>query len=139
MTFSVHHLGVAVPDISQTAAAYVKYFGYQLESEIIHDPLQQAHVQFLRLPSDKVYLELVAPDSSHSKLSQAIAKGGGLNHICYAIDDMNAACAKLRGCGMFLVAPPVPAVAFKGRCIAWLMGKDRVITELVERGKEGEL
>ncbi|MGH9452773.1 MAG: VOC family protein [Terriglobia bacterium] len=139
MTFRVHHLGVAVPNISQTAATYVKCFGYQIESEIIHDPLQQAHVQFLRLPDDRVYLELVQPDSSHSKLSHAIAEGGGLNHVCYAVDDMNAACATLRGRGMFLIAPPVPAVAFKGRRIAWLMGKDRVITELVERGKEGEL
>ncbi|MGH9433400.1 MAG: VOC family protein [Terriglobia bacterium] len=139
MTFSVHHLGVAVQDISQTAAAYVKCFGYQIESAIVHDPLQQAYVQFLRLPGDRVYLELVQPDRSHSKLSQAIAKGGGLNHVCYATDDVDAACKELRARGMFLIAPPAPAVAFKGRRIAWLMGKDRVITELVERGNEDQL
>lgn len=136
LTFTVHHLGVAVLDISQTAATYVECFGYQIKSEIIHDPVQQAFVQFLQLPRDHVFLELVQPDRSHSKLSQAVAKGGGLNHVCYATDDLDAACTELRGHGMFLIAPPAPAVAFKGRRIAWLMGKDRVITELVERGRE---
>lgn len=33
----------------------------------------------------------------------------------------------------------VPAVSFKGCRIAWFKGNDRVVIELVERGKEGKL
>lgn len=135
LNFSVHHLGVAVRDISETAASYVRCFGYQLESEIIHDPTQEAYVQFLRFPGDRLYLELVQPDAEGAKLSQAIARGGGLNHICYATDDIEAACQHLRTRGLGLIALPVPAVAFNGRRIAWLMDKHRVVTELVERGQ----
>ena len=135
----MHHVGVAVRDIGEKTDSYVKSLGYKIETEIIHDPLQQAYVQFLRFPGDRVYLELVQPDGPGSKLSQAVAKGGGLHHLCYATDDIEAACRELRAGGMFLISPPVPAVAFKGRRIAWLMGKDRLLTELVERGKEGEL
>ena len=32
-----------------------------------------------------------------------------------------------------VIQEPTPAVAFGGRRIAWLMGDDRVLTELVER------
>jgi len=137
--YSIHHVGVAVKDIRQTAERYVRCFGYRLESEIIHDPQQEAYVQFLRLPDDPVYLELVQPDGPQSKLSQAIARGGGLNHICYATDDIDAACQQLRANGLFLIASPVAAVAFNGRRIAWLVGRDRVVTELVERGRQGQL
>jgi methylmalonyl-CoA/ethylmalonyl-CoA epimerase len=139
LTFNIHHLGVAVRDISLTAAGYIQCFGYQRESDMIHDPAQQAYVQFLRLPGDRVYLELVQPDGPGSTLSRAIAKGGGLNHVCYHTDDIDAACHELRRRGLSLIASPVPAVAFKGRRIAWLMGRDRVITELVERGDEKSL
>ncbi|MGH9403422.1 MAG: VOC family protein [Terriglobia bacterium] len=139
MNLSIHHLGIAVKDIQQTAAVYARSFGCRVESEVIHDPQQQAYVQFLRLPGDRVYLELVQPDGPNTKLSQAVARGGGLNHVCYAADDIDATCRELRQQGLILIAPPVPAVAFNGRRIAWLAGKDKVIIELVERGKEGEL
>ncbi|HZF20092.1 MAG TPA: VOC family protein [Burkholderiales bacterium] len=136
---SMHHIGFAVSDIGKKADAYVQTLGYKIETGIIHDPLQQAYVQFLRFPGDRVYLELVQPDGPESKLSQAVSKGGGLHHVCYATGDIEGACRELREAGMFLISPPVPAVAFNGRRIAWLMGKDRLLTELVERGKEGEL
>jgi len=45
----------------------------------------------------------------------------------------------LRSGGFFLIAAPVPAVAFDGRRIAWLLGRDRSLVELVERGPEGSL
>jgi methylmalonyl-CoA/ethylmalonyl-CoA epimerase len=136
LNFNIHHVGVAVQNIEETAKSYVRYFGYQRNSEIIHDPQQGAYVQFLSLPGDRVYLELVQPDGPDSNLSKAIEKGGGLNHVCYATDDIETACEALRERGLFLIASPVPAVAFKGRRIAWLMSPDRVITELVESSEE---
>lgn len=139
MGFTLHHFGVAVADIREAASRYIELFGYRLESELIHDQRQEAYVQFLRFPGDSTFLELVQPDGPESKLSRAIAKGGGLNHICLSTDDIEAACRDLRRRGLFLIAPPTPAVAFKGRRIAWLMGRDRVITELVECGEGNEL
>ncbi len=134
----MHHVGIVVRDVAEACALYVRRFGYEVKSGVIHEPTQTAHVQFLRLPGDTTYLELVAPDGPRSRLSGALEKGGGLNHVCYAVDDIDAACHTLRGEGLFLVHAPVPAVSFKGRRIAWLMGKDRVLVELVERGPEGE-
>jgi len=139
LNLKLHHTGVAVRDISTAADKYIKIFGYEARTGVIHDPTQQAYVQFLNFPGEEVYLELVQPDGPNAKLSQAVAKGGGLNHVCYSVDDIEAACRELAGRGMFAIAEPVPAVAFGGRRIAWLIGKGVCLTEVVERGGEGDL
>jgi len=135
---NLHHAGVLVRDIPEAAARYLE-LGYQLRTEVIHDPLQTAYVQFLKLPGDTAYLELVAPDGPDSKLGNALRKGVGLHHLCYTVVDIEDACGRLSSAGWFLVSPPLPAAAFPGRRIAWLRGADRLLMELLERGAEGEL
>ncbi len=135
----LHHVGIVMSELPDSAAPYVSRLGYESRSDVIHDPKQQSHVQFVALPGDDVYLEFVAPDGPQSRLNGALNKGGGLHHLCYSTDDIDSACASLRGDGMTLVRPPVAAVAFKGRRIAWLMGRDRILVELVERDPEGGL
>jgi methylmalonyl-CoA/ethylmalonyl-CoA epimerase len=139
VTLRLHHTGIAVRDIARHANAYVRDLGYEPRTGIIHDPAQQAYVQFLRLPGGEAYLELVQPDGPAAKLSQAVAKGGGLHHVCYSVDDIDDACRLLKERGLFVIAAPAPAVAFEGRRIAWLIGKDVCLTELVERGAPGDL
>ena len=139
MNLSLHHIGIVVKDIPEAADLYVRRFGHEVKTEIIHDQVQTAYVQFLRLPGDSVYVELVSPDGPGSKLTNALNKGEGLNHLCYSTDDIEAECARLRGKGLILLCAPVSAAAFQGRRIAWLMGADRVPFELVERGGQNEL
>jgi methylmalonyl-CoA/ethylmalonyl-CoA epimerase len=134
----LHHVGYVVKEISEIADTYVRRFGYTLASPIIHDVTQTAFVQFLRLAGDQTYLEFVAPDSPQSKLTGALERGGGLNHLCYAVDDLEAAALHLRANGLATVAKPVPAVAFGGRRISWHLGKDRLPIELVERRSPGD-
>jgi methylmalonyl-CoA/ethylmalonyl-CoA epimerase len=135
----LHHIGLAVADIADHPTTYAKRFGYIIRTGIIHDPIQTAYVQFLSLPGDSVYLEFVAPDGPDSKLTNAVNKGGGLNHLCYSTSDIEVACREMRKAGLVLLQAPVQAAAFQPRRIAWMMGVDRVPVELVERGKEDEL
>ncbi len=135
----LHHIGVVVAQIEPAAALYVERFGYTIVSPLLHDPMQTAHIQFLRLASGTPFLELVAPDSSASKLAAAAKKGTALHHLCYEVQDIAAAVSHLSATGMATLCDPVPAVAFPGRRIAWLMGADRVLTELVEQGASGEI
>ena len=115
-----HHVGMLVDLIEKHSALYVERFGYELKSEIIHDPKQTAYVQFLAFPGQTVYIELVAPDAPNSFLSNALQKGGGLNHVCYSTVDIDAACDHLRSKKMVLLRPPTEAVAFDQRRIAWM-------------------
>jgi methylmalonyl-CoA/ethylmalonyl-CoA epimerase len=138
-TMSLHHVGIAVEDIHTSADIYVRRYGYSRRTAVIHDPTQTAYVQFFKLANDPCYLELVAPDGDGSKLQNSVRRGGGLHHLCYAVSDIANDCAHLASSGMLLVSGPVPATAFHPRRIAWLMGQDRLLIELVERGRPGEL
>ncbi|HUD73188.1 MAG TPA: VOC family protein [Dongiaceae bacterium] len=134
MTTRLHHIGIAVHDLAAAQEELTRLLGYRVRSVVIHDPVQTAHVQFLQLEGDPACVELVTPDGPASKLTGALKRGGGLNHLCYAVDDIEAACRRLSEGGMLIVQEPVAAVAFPGRRIAWLMGGARVLTELVEEG-----
>ncbi|ADW68922.1 VOC family protein [Granulicella tundricola] len=135
----LHHVGYSTKAIDVTAALYVARYGYTLITEIIHDPLQTAFVQFARLDGDSSYLEFVAPDGPGSKLTAALKRGGGLNHLCYSCGRLEDAIAELEATGMKLVSEPKPAVAFAGRRICWLVGEDPLGIELVERRDDRDL
>ena len=139
MDLRLHHFGIVVRDIAKAIVPYVTHCGYEERTGVIHDTTQTAYVQFLRRPGDTVLLELVAPDGPQSKLAGALERGGGFHHVCHSTPDIDGACATMRRAGFFLVMAPVPAVAFDGRRIAWLLGRDRSLVELVERGPEGAL
>jgi methylmalonyl-CoA/ethylmalonyl-CoA epimerase len=137
--FALHHVGHAVKRIEEVSEIYVARFSYTVHTPIIHDPLQTALVQFLSLPGDNVYLELVSPDGPESRLTNAVCKGGGLNHLCYIADNLESASDWLVQNGMMMLSPPQPAVAFAGRRICWLAGEDLIPIELVERTEPGDL
>jgi methylmalonyl-CoA/ethylmalonyl-CoA epimerase len=133
INLKLHHVGMLVADISATRELYQKRFGYDVYGDIIHDPKQTAYVQFLKLPHDQVWLELVSPDRAESRFSNGLKQGLGLHHLCYATAAIENSCADLRQRGMTLIQGPVNAAAFPGRRIAWLMSRDRLLIELVEQ------
>jgi methylmalonyl-CoA/ethylmalonyl-CoA epimerase len=139
LELSLHHVGYAVKAIEPVADRYVTRYGYEISSPIIHDPLQTAFVQFLQLPGDRTYLEFVAPDSSESKLSNAVKRGGKLHHLCYAANQLDATIAQLEDTGMLLISEPKTAIAFAGRRICWLIDDNSLLVELVERRDKTDL
>ena len=136
----LHHIGYAVDHIEPNAQAYITRFGYEPITPILHDPIQTAYVQFLKLPHDQTYLEFVAPDSPTSKLTAVTAKtGGGLNHLCYIAGPLEETIDHLESAGLRLISDPKPAVALGNRRICWLLGPHRVPIELVERRHDQDL
>ncbi len=136
---TLHHTGYAVRDIADISELYVSRFGYRVETPILHDPLQTALVQFFRLEGDAVYLEFVAPDGPVSKLTAAVKRGGGLNHLCFTCGELEPAIAHLEKQGMRLISEPKPGAAFAGRRLCWLLGTDPLPVELVERRDAADL
>jgi len=134
----LHHIGVVVTQIDECRALY-DFLGYQPHTPVIHDPIQTAYVQFLRLADADHYVELVAPDGPNSLLSAAAAKRLPLNHLCYATPDIIQTCNSLESDNWRLVSEPTPSVAFATRKIAWLISRTRLLIELVEQGPAGSL
>lgn len=138
-SLQLHHLGVVVPDIEGSRSFYQDVLQYQKRTDVIHDPIQTAFVQFFVHPANNYYLELVAPDGDRSKLRNAGQKGCPLHHLCYTCESPGQTADILQRSGCLLIQEPVPAVAFGGRKIAWLMSPDGLLLELVERGPAGSL
>lgn len=79
-------------------------------------------------------MELIAPLTDDSPIRRLLAKGGGAYHICYEVDNVEAALAEIRPKKCLIVSGPVPAVAFGGRKIAWFYTPANQLVEVVERG-----
>jgi methylmalonyl-CoA/ethylmalonyl-CoA epimerase len=134
-----HHIGVLVKDIASATDNYTAGLGYETRSKIFHDPVQTAFVRFLGLPGDSVSLELIAPDGPDSRLAAALKKGGGINHICYEVGNIEDAMRALRESKYLIIHGAVPAEAFNGRLITWLMNRDHLLVELVEKAVAPQL
>lgn len=126
-----HHTGFVVAAIEPVIEGFQKSLGLPWDGQIIHDPLQEVWVTFLG-PVDGPFVELVAPASPASPVQKVLAKGGGLHHLCYEVPSLTQALAESRACGALLVRPPLPAVAFGGRRIAWVYTRQKLLLEFLE-------
>jgi methylmalonyl-CoA epimerase len=133
IAFRMHHVGVAVRSLGDAQHVYERTLGYRLVDGPYDDPIQKVSVCFLALEqAGEPLVELVAPGSEPSPVANVLAKGVGAYHVCYEVDDLQAAIAQVRAGGGVLVGEPVPAVAFKGRRIAWVYLPTRQLVELLE-------
>lgn len=131
---TLHHVGFVVASISQVGSRFAASLGAQWSGEIIHDPLQEARVTFLRCAGPEApALELVEPDGENSQLQNFLRRGGGLHHVCYEVDSLSAQLEESRSAGCLIVRKPLPAAAFDGRLIAWVFTRERLLLEYLER------
>jgi methylmalonyl-CoA/ethylmalonyl-CoA epimerase len=133
MDFRFAHLGVAVPDLDRSLSDYRDLFGYALVSGPFEDPIQKVRVCFTARHAGDPSLELIAPLTADAPVQRLLRSGGGAYHVCYEVDDLEAALAEVRGKRCLIISGPVPAVAFGGRRIAWFYTPARQLVELVER------
>jgi methylmalonyl-CoA/ethylmalonyl-CoA epimerase len=129
-----HHVGYAVREID----AYLKDFLVPLfapvgVTEPVSDPIQQVRVCFAEMPGGTV-IELVEPTSESSPLCSIVGSSrGGVYHLCYEVDDLDAEIERFRRKGCLPLRKPVPAAAFNGRRIVFLLTPQRDLIELVEQ------
>jgi methylmalonyl-CoA/ethylmalonyl-CoA epimerase len=133
----LHHLGFVVPSIAVAAKEFSNCMSSNWDGQVIHDPLQRVRVAFFTpVIAQNPVFELVEPAGHNSPVNNFLRKGGGLHHVCYEVDDLKSALQKALAVGFVLVARPTPAVAFKGRDIAWICSKNRLLIELLERHRQ---
>jgi methylmalonyl-CoA/ethylmalonyl-CoA epimerase len=132
--FKLLHVGVAVPSLDPTTEMLSTLFGYRVVSGPFDDPIQKVSVNFLTTSTeDKVEIELIAPLTGDSPIASTLAKGGNSSyHLCFETSDIDQALVHAKANGCIVVSPPVPAVAFDGRRIAWIYTRSRQLFELVE-------
>ena len=125
-----HHIGIACRDIAKTQDFYLQ-MGYTA-SPIVEDPVQHVRISFLE-KDGAPRLELLEPLDEKNPVARTLATAGvSPYHICYEVEDIEAAIAELRGQRFLLVNDPVSACAMENRRIAFLYHKNNGLIELVE-------
>ena len=134
----VHHVGYAVKDIRSYLEDFlVPLFSPVGISEPVTDPIQQVTVCFVEMQGGTV-IELVEPAAADSPVNAVIGSNrGGVYHTCYEVEDLDAEIARFRRKRCMPLGKPVPAAAFDGRRIAFLLTPQRDMIEFVERTAQG--
>ena len=123
-----HHIGVAARDLDTEENVY-RALGYRREGDDFIDPIQGICGRFLIGGGPR--LELLVQIPGKSVLEPWLRKGIRLYHLAWEADDLDAASAQFVAERARVVVPPVPAVAFGGRLITFLMLPNLQLIELV--------
>lgn len=131
---TLHHVGYVVPSIQGAALGFAASLALDWDGRIIHDPLQTVYVSFFQpRAAGNPVIELVEPEGNGSAVHKFLQRGGGLHHLCYEVDSLEAQLAWTRANRDLIVRQPQPAVAFDGRRIAWVYTRNKLLVEYLER------
>ncbi len=127
--FTFHHIGVACRSIDKELNQFAA-LGYVVEGPRFVDPRQGIRGQFVCGAAPRLEL-LEALDEEGGVLAPWMRSGIKLYHLAYETVWLAKSIAAMRVRGAKLVVEPVPAVAFAGREIAFLMLRNRMLVELI--------
>ena len=128
--FTFHHVGVACNDIAKEAVHFAS-LGYAAEGEPFEDAVQGVRGRFMAGQTPRIELLEPMSDASSGVLAPWLANGTKLYHLGYLVAHLEAAIEQMRVQRGKLVVAPVPAIAFGGRLIAFVMLPNRLLIELI--------
>ncbi|MGA9348849.1 MAG: methylmalonyl-CoA epimerase [Anaerolineae bacterium] len=131
MIKKIDHIGVVVHSIEEALQVYEEALGLEL-NDVKEVPEQAVKVAFLPVGDSEI--ELVEPLTSDSGVAKFLEKRGeGIHHICFEVDDIEAALQDLAAKGVRLIDEQ-PRQGAHGR-VAFLHPKSAhgVLIELIEK------
>ncbi len=125
----IEHIAIAVDSLRELIDLLRDQFGIPLEYE-----QQIGSTRLAMLPVGETYLELLEGTGADNSVRKWIAeKGTGLFHICFEVDDIEAALTELKAKGVKL-RDEVPRIGHGGAKIAFIdpASTGNVLIELAE-------
>jgi methylmalonyl-CoA/ethylmalonyl-CoA epimerase len=121
----LNHVAIAVPD-GQLGAAVAKYrdtLGAEV-SEAVPQPAHGVTTVFVSLPNTKI--ELLEPLGASSPIKGFLNKNpsGGIHHVCYEVEDINKAIARMKEKGARVIGDGAPKIGAHGKPVVFLHPKD---------------
>lgn len=136
MITGLDHIAIAVTDFQAAIARFAEDMGLTLEGT---EDVVQAKTRTAFFPLEGTRIELIHPLDGQGPVATYLEKrGGGLHHICFATDDIEADMEKLRGKGYrFLSEAPTPGA--HGTRVAFIHPKSAggVLIELAQHPEGG--
>jgi methylmalonyl-CoA/ethylmalonyl-CoA epimerase len=127
----IDHIGVAVADLEPAISLLSGTFGMPL---VHREVIESQGVEAVLLDIGESHVELLAPLGEDTPVGRFLARSGpGLHHVAYAVDDVDAALAKLTGDGVRLI-DQTARIGLRGSRVAFVhpAACGGVLTELVE-------
>ena len=125
----IEHVGVVVRDTEASRRLWEDCFGIPLGST------EENRIRKLALyPVGESMIELIASATPDGKHARMVAEGrGGLNHICFEVENIDGALAELKAKGIPLL-DPVPRIGHAGCRIAFIdpQATENCLIELAE-------
>ncbi len=133
MVIKLDHIGIAVSNLEESIKVYTDLLGMKLQgTETVEE--QKVKTAFLPLGETEIeLLESTAPDGPIGKFIEA--RGQGVQHLAFRVDDIEATLAELKAKGVRLIDEK-PRYGAGGAKIAFLHPKSTngVLIELCQRG-----
>ncbi len=127
----VNHIGYLVENIENGIQEFIK-LGYLKLGEVIEDQDRKIHICFLK--NEDTVVELVSPMDETSVVYEMHKKFRNMPyHICYEVEDIEAAMREYRKQGFIIVQSVAPAIAFNNRKVVFLFNKYIGMIEIVEK------
>jgi methylmalonyl-CoA/ethylmalonyl-CoA epimerase len=119
----LNHVAIAVKDLKSAAAVYRDTLGAEV-SEPLAQPEHGVTVVFITLPNTKI--ELLEPLGNASPIANFLERnaGGGIHHVCYEVDDIQAARERLQSQGARVLGDGQPKIGAHGKPVLFLHPKD---------------
>jgi methylmalonyl-CoA/ethylmalonyl-CoA epimerase len=131
MITRLDHIAIAVPDLSTALRRFCDDLGLTLAGQ---EDVPSARTTTAFLPGEGTRIELVHPLGGQGAIATFLEKrGGGLHHLCFETDDIEADVTRLRGLGYrFTTEAPTPGA--HGTQVIFLhpKGFDGVLIELAQ-------
>lgn len=127
----IDHIAIVVEDIDSALGFWRDTLGLELD-HIEEVAEQQSTVAFL--PAGGSEVELVKPTTDDSGVARYLQKRGpGMHHICFEVEDIQAALAQMKGKGVRLINE-TPLIGSGGKKIAFVHPESTqgVLVELYE-------
>ena len=119
----LNHIAIAVPDLASASALYRDTLGASV-TEPQELPEHGVTVVFVELSNTKV--ELLEPFGEDSPITKFLQSNptGGMHHICYEVDDIEAARDHLQQEGARVLGDGKPKIGAHGKPVLFLHPKD---------------
>lgn len=94
MIVALDHIAIAVPDLERAIRRFLDDFGLALEGT---EAVESAMTTTAFFPLPATSIELVHPLRGGGPIAKYLEKrGGGIHHLCFRSDDIDADVARLR-------------------------------------------
>ena len=135
---NLYHVAVAVRNLEEVERVYETALGLKVEHrEVVEE--QGVKTSMLVPRRGGTAIELLEPVDENSPISKFLDKRGeGIHHICFAVDDIESALARLKKEGVRLIDETPRVGAYDSR-VAFIHPKamNGVLIELAELPKKG--